>query len=35
LIAERGSHKFYRALGFDIMPDSTPMVKTGGDEGHQ
>jgi len=32
LIAERGSHEFYRQLGFDIMPDSTPMVKIGSDE---
>ena len=29
LIAERGSHPFYERLGFDIMPDSTPMVKIG------
>lgn len=30
LIAERGSHPFYERLGFNIMPDSTPMVKIGG-----
>lgn len=27
LIAERGSHPFYERLGFEIMPDSTPMVR--------
>ena len=27
LIAERGSHPFYEHLGFDVMPDATPMVR--------
>lgn len=27
LIAERGSHRFYRQLGFKEMPDSVPMLK--------
>ncbi|QTA87579.1 GNAT family N-acetyltransferase [Desulfonema magnum] len=27
LIAERGSHEFYMGLGFEKMPDSTPMLK--------
>ncbi len=29
LIAERGSHPFYERLGFNVMPDATPMVKIG------
>ena len=28
LIAERGSHDFYKQLGFKKMPDSVPMLKT-------
>jgi aralkylamine N-acetyltransferase len=27
LIAENGSAEFYRSLGFDPMPDSTPMLR--------
>ncbi len=27
LIAERGSHEFYMGLGFEKMPNSTPMLK--------
>ncbi|MFC1679306.1 GNAT family N-acetyltransferase [Elusimicrobiota bacterium] len=27
LIAERGSSGFYSRLGFEVMPDSAPMVK--------
>ncbi|MBU0988480.1 MAG: GNAT family N-acetyltransferase [Proteobacteria bacterium] len=27
LIAERGSHEFYRQFGFKKMPDSVPMLK--------
>jgi ribosomal protein S18 acetylase RimI-like enzyme len=27
LIAERGSAEYYRPLGFDPMPDSTPMLR--------
>ncbi|MBL7180619.1 MAG: GNAT family N-acetyltransferase [Pseudomonadota bacterium] len=27
LIAERGSHNFYRQFGFKKMPDSVPMLK--------
>jgi aralkylamine N-acetyltransferase len=27
LIAEKGSAEFYRPLGFDPMPDSTPMLR--------
>jgi spermidine synthase len=28
LIAEKNSHKFYRRLGFEKMPNSVPMLKT-------
>jgi spermidine synthase len=27
LIAERNSHKFYEQIGYEIMPDSMPMIK--------
>jgi len=30
LIAERGSRPFYEGLGFQAMPDSTPMVRKEG-----
>ena len=28
LIAERNSHQFYQQLGFEIMPDATPLIHT-------
>jgi len=28
IIAERGSQEFYSRLGFKVMPDSMPMLKT-------